>query len=106
MTDLDAFRSDTRAWLEANCPTEMRQPMGSEADACWGGRNWTFGSDAQRTWLERMVARGWTVPHWPKEYGGAGLSPSQAKGLKGGKAGGRGGQPPLHIRPFGLRACP
>jgi len=82
MTDLDAFRSDTRAWLEANCPTEMRQPMGSEADACWGGRNWTFGSDAQRTWLERMVARGWTVPHWPKEYGGAGLSPSEAKVLK------------------------
>src|SRR3982750_3056537 len=82
MTDLDAFRSDTRAWLEANCPTEMRQPMGSEADACWGGRNWTFGSDAQRVWLERMVERGWTVPHWPKEYGGAGLEPSAAKILK------------------------
>jgi alkylation response protein AidB-like acyl-CoA dehydrogenase len=25
-------------------------------------------------WLERMAARGWTVPTWPKEYGGAGLS--------------------------------
>ena len=82
MTEHDAFRSDTRAWLEANCPPEMRQPMRSEADACWGGRNWTFASDAQRIWLERMVERGWTVPHWPKEYGGAGLSPAEAKILK------------------------
>jgi alkylation response protein AidB-like acyl-CoA dehydrogenase len=82
MTELDSFRSDTRAWLEANCPPEMRAPMRSEADACWGGRNWTFQSNAQRLWLERMVERGWTVPHWPKEYGGAGLSPAEAKVLK------------------------
>src|SRR5215212_6043142 len=60
MTDLDAFRSDTRAWLEANCPAEMRSPLRSEADACWGGRNWTFQSDAQRQWLEAMAGRGWT----------------------------------------------
>src|SRR5689334_20551879 len=82
MTDLDTFRSETRAWLEANCPPAMREPMRSEKDACWGGRNWTFASDAQRLWLERMVERGWTVPHWPKEYGGAGLSPAEAKVLK------------------------
>src|SRR5579884_1128889 len=82
MTDLDAFRSETRDWLEANCPPEMREPMRSEADACWGGRNWTFASDAQRVWLERMVERGWTVPHWPQEYGGSGLSPVEAKVLK------------------------
>ena len=25
-------------------------------------------------WLERMAAKGWTVPTWPKEYGGAGLN--------------------------------
>lgn len=82
MTDLEHFRSDTRAWLEANCPPEMREPMRSEDEACWGGRNWTFQSDAQRVWLERMVERGWTVPHWPKEYGGAGLQPAEAKVLK------------------------
>ena len=82
MTDLDPFRSETRAWLEANCPAEMREPIRSEKDACWGGRNWTFSSDAQRLWLERMVERGWTIPHWPKDYGGAGLSPAEAKVLK------------------------
>ena len=41
---------------------------------CWGGRNWTFQSDAQRHWLEAMAERGWTVPDWPKDYGGGGLS--------------------------------
>jgi acyl-CoA dehydrogenase len=82
MADLDSFRSETRAWLEANCPPEMRQPIRADTDMCWGGRNWTFASDAQRQWLERMVERGWTVPHWPKEYGGAGLSPAEAKVLK------------------------
>ena len=40
---------------------------------CWGGRNWTFQSDAQRQWLEAMAERGWTVPDWPKDYGGGGL---------------------------------
>ena len=74
MSDLDAFRMETRAWLEENCPVEMREDMKSFDDACWGGRNYVFASDAQKTWLERMVAKGWTVPTWPKEYGGAGLS--------------------------------
>ena len=74
MSELDTFRMDARAWLEANCPAEMRTPMKSDKDACWGGRNFEFQSDAQKTWLERMVAQGWTVPTWPKEYGGAGLS--------------------------------
>ncbi|MGB0693847.1 MAG: acyl-CoA dehydrogenase family protein, partial [Pseudomonadales bacterium] len=30
-----------------------------------------------RLWLERMVERGWTVPSWPREYGGGGLSKSE-----------------------------
>ncbi|HVL77699.1 MAG TPA: acyl-CoA dehydrogenase family protein [Sphingomicrobium sp.] len=79
MTDLETFRADTRAWLESNCPKEMRRPITSEKDLCWGGRNWTYQSDAQRVWLERMAERGWTVPHWPREYGGGGLSPEEAK---------------------------
>ena len=82
MADLDDFRSETRDWLEANCPPEMREPVRSEADICWGGRNWTFQSDAQHLWLERMAGRGWTVPHWPRDYGGGGLSPAEAKVLK------------------------
>ena len=74
MSDLDTFRLETRTWLEANCPAEMREPIKGDQDFCWGGRNFVFQSDAQKTWLDRMVAKGWTVPTWPTEYGGGGLS--------------------------------
>src|SRR5258707_2963544 len=79
MTDLDSFRSDTRAWLEANCPAEMRSPFRSEEDVCWGGRNWTFASDAQRNWLDAMAGRGWTVPDWPADYSGSGVSSANGR---------------------------
>ncbi len=82
MADLDQFRAETRAWLEANCPPEMRQPALGEDDICWGGRNAVFKSGAQRSWLEAMAARGWTVPDWPREYGGGGLSPAETKILR------------------------
>jgi acyl-CoA dehydrogenase len=81
MENLESFRKETRAWLEANCPPEMRHSS-TEDDICWGGRRWVFTSDAQRVWLERMAAKGWTVPEWPREYGGAGLSRDQAKILR------------------------
>lgn len=79
MTDLETFQSETRAWLEENCPASMRTPLLTDVNACWGGRNFKFESEDQKTWLDRMAARGWTVPTWPKEYGGAGLSGEEAK---------------------------
>ena len=79
MSDLEQFRRETRAWLEANCPTEMRRPMTSDEDTFWGGRNTTFSSEPQRIWFERMRDKGWTVPHWPREYGGGGLDPDETK---------------------------
>ncbi|WP_428391691.1 acyl-CoA dehydrogenase family protein [Lichenicoccus sp.] len=75
---IEHFRSEARAWLEANCPPEMRTPYRSEADLVWGGRNATL-SEPQRLWLERMGARGWTVPDWPSAYGGGGLSAAESK---------------------------
>jgi acyl-CoA dehydrogenase len=81
-TSTETFRSEVRSWLEANCPPEMRQPVQDEDDACWGGRKFTFKSDAQRIWLERMAAKGWTAPEWPKEYGGGGLSREEGKILR------------------------
>ena len=41
MSNLDTFRQETREWLEANCPPEMRKPMTADG-ACWGGRNFKF----------------------------------------------------------------
>ncbi|RZO66883.1 MAG: acyl-CoA dehydrogenase [Parvularculaceae bacterium] len=82
MSDLETFRSETRTWLEANCPEEMRDGGGGEDKICWGGRTWKFESEAQKTWLDRMAAKGWTVPAWPKEYGGGGLAKEEIKVLK------------------------
>jgi alkylation response protein AidB-like acyl-CoA dehydrogenase len=79
--EIAEFRLQTRLWLEAHCPAEMRQPMVGEESYCWGGRHWKFASEAQARWLACMVERGWTVPAWPKEYGGGGLSDAQAKVL-------------------------
>lgn len=82
MADLETFRTETRAWLEANCPPEMREPARDDEDVYWGGRRATFKNDAQKAWFEACVAKGYTVPAWPKEYGGAGLSPAEAKVLR------------------------
>ena len=82
MSDLETFRAETRAWLEANCPPEMRVPAKDETDFCWGGRNPTYKSPAQKLWMDRMAEKGWTVPDWPKPYGGAGLSPAETKILR------------------------
>jgi alkylation response protein AidB-like acyl-CoA dehydrogenase len=81
MTDLDQFRAETRIWLEENCPPEMRQPMRTEKDANWGGRNPDF-QPGQKEWMDAMASRGWTVPDWPKAYGGGGLSPAESKILR------------------------
>ena len=62
MTELDSFRQETRAWLEANCPPEMRKPVTSENDVCWGGRNFKFQSEAQKHVDGAHGRTGWTVP--------------------------------------------
>ena len=82
MSDLDTFRAETRAWLAENCPAEMREPIRSDRDVCWGGRNFEPSSPAQKDWLDRMGARGWTVPDWPSQYGGGGLTPAETKVLR------------------------
>jgi alkylation response protein AidB-like acyl-CoA dehydrogenase len=79
MSELEAFRTEIRAWIEANCPPEMKTPQRGDDDVCWGGRNFVFQSEAQKQWMERCAAAGLTVPDWPKDYGGAGLSPAETK---------------------------
>ena len=100
MSDLERFRSETRAWLEANCPASLRGKGGSELEGVWGGRKSELdGNPDEKLWLERCAERGFTAPTWPREYGGGGLSPEQAKVLARGDA-------PLQLPPpligFGL----
>ena len=105
MTDLDTFRAETRAWLEANCP-----PGDAPADARREGRLLgraqldRSSRDAQQQWLDAMAARGWTVPDWPKEYGGGGLSPAETKILKEEMAADRRAAAADQLRHFDARA--
>jgi len=80
VTDLNAFRAQTRDWLEANCPASMRTPM-PEAETVWGGRNAEYPNADAKLWLDNMSSRGWTVPTWPKEYGGGGLNHNENRVL-------------------------
>ena len=82
MPDLEQFRRETRAWLEANCPLSQREMVVEFEDRCWGGTKWKFVSDDQKRWLEVMAARGWTAPDWPAEYGGGGLNKEETKILR------------------------
>lgn len=82
MTDMDTFRSETREWLAANCPDEMHavfEKTEGNDGICWGGREFEFYCTEQRDWLNAMAARGWTVPAWPKAYGGGGLNGDEQK---------------------------
>ncbi len=72
MDELARFRAETRAWLEENCPPGARGP----GQVAWGSKRVELEPDVA-LWLERMAARGWTVPTWPRDYGGAELSRAQ-----------------------------
>ncbi len=87
MSDLETFRSDTRAWLETHCPTSMRgagaSAIGEDGDSpIWGGRRAKWTNPEAKLWLDRMADKGWTAPVWPKEYGGGGLSSAEARVLQ------------------------
>lgn len=77
MSALSDFQASTRAWLEENCPPNMRTPMVQE-EVVWGGRNAEFVNPESKLWLQRMSEKGWTCPTWPAEYGGGGLSKEEA----------------------------
>ena len=82
MSELQAFRQETRDWLDQNCPESMRHSPPGGDEMCWGGRNYKFVSEDQKQWMERMAAKGWTAPDWPTEYGGGGLDKAEHKILK------------------------
>lgn len=64
----EEFRLETKSWLQTNCPEGAKGP----GQTAWGSSKIVLERDVA-LWLERMSERGWTVPTWPKEYGGADL---------------------------------
>ena len=69
-TRLEEFRSETRAWLDENCPDSIRGP----GNVPGGGKKVPITDPDARRWLDLCAEKGYTVPMWTKEHGGAGLS--------------------------------
>jgi alkylation response protein AidB-like acyl-CoA dehydrogenase len=76
--DIDAFRTEARAWLEENAPASVRHQPDLTMEQMEGGLKPTADQDL---WRQRIGAKGWGVPTWPKEYGGGGLTPAEARVL-------------------------
>jgi len=63
-----AFRDQVRGWLAANLPTDIR-------DKVRGYR--ALSKDDHQRWHRILAAQGWSVPHWPVEWGGTGWDITQ-----------------------------
>ena len=63
-----AFRDEVRGWLAANLPADIR-------DKVTGYRH--LSKDDYLRWHRILAAKGWSVPHWPAEWGGTGWNITQ-----------------------------
>jgi alkylation response protein AidB-like acyl-CoA dehydrogenase len=77
--DPEAFRGEARSWLEENFPPSLRRDPEAATEAMMAGARPT--GDAE-LWRSRMAAKGWGAPTWPKDYGGGGLTPAEARVLQ------------------------
>lgn len=73
--ELESFRLEVRDWLEKNLPTSLKGKPVLMSE----GPGPTDGDFLQ--WKKAMGQKGFGVPTWPKQYGGGGLSPAQARVL-------------------------
>ncbi|HTX48592.1 MAG TPA: acyl-CoA dehydrogenase family protein [Caulobacteraceae bacterium] len=74
--DPEAFRAEARTWLEANFPPSLKGKG-------FSGIEEASSDNAEiKAWTKAMGDKGWGVPTWPKQYGGGGLSPAEARVLQ------------------------
>ncbi len=66
--DEQAFRNEVRGWLAANLPEDIRAKV--------TGYQSLAKADIKR-WHKILAAKGWSVPHWPTEWGGTGWNITQ-----------------------------
>ena len=79
-TDQSAFRQEVRSFIATRLPERYRGEGDQGGEGPGGGWQSDRKSDdpARRDtameWAGALAEKGWIAPHWPKEYGGAGLS--------------------------------
>lgn len=66
-----------QAWVKQACPEEIR---GSKFEY-QGGSKQPITHPAFQRWFDACLERGFTVPEWPIEYGGAGMDKREAGAL-------------------------
>ena len=74
-TDED-IRHDVVAWLRENLPADWVAAVDADDDAKLRDARKQLEYNA---WCAKLGESGWATPTWPKEYGGAGIEPAQAK---------------------------
>ena len=75
------FRAGVRQLIAEKLPARYRGDDGAEGEG--DGVEWMVerrsqdpvAQQASAEWATAISERGWIAPHWPVEYGGAGLSP-------------------------------
>lgn len=72
--DLEDFRKDVGDWLSQNFPSSLLTENAAE--------DGTRTSADAAAWKNALCEKGWGTPTWPKEYGGGGLSRSEARILR------------------------
>ena len=73
-SDLDAFRTEARDWIEANFPKSLKGKGGMMMR-----EERTEPTPDMNAWRKAMGEKGWGVPTWPSQYGGGGLTPAHAR---------------------------
>ena len=66
--DEQAFRDEVRGWLKANLPNEIRDKVVQYQH---------LAKEDLMRWHRILAAKGWSVPHWPQEWGGTGWDITQ-----------------------------
>ena len=88
-TEQAAFRQEVRGFIQANLPAyykalaEQGGELGQEGG--WQHDRFLGEPDAKAAaieWERAVQSRGWVAPHWPSEYGGAGMTPMEQFILK------------------------
>ena len=79
MSELAEFREETRAWLEANVPAALRGKAGDPEALTMGGKRAVYKYPETKEWMEVAAEKGWTIPHWPEQYGGGGHSKEESQ---------------------------
>jgi alkylation response protein AidB-like acyl-CoA dehydrogenase len=74
------FRGEVTTLIEDRLPQRYRTGADNDDENRWEVDRVAESTEARQAaqdWESALVERGWLAPHWPKEYGGAGLSPME-----------------------------